>query len=346
MRVFFLYTELADYIRKCFEALAQSGVEVHVVAYPINPEAPFNFDLVNSEVNYYDRESRTVANLDSLLKRVNPDAIFCSGWIDSAYNKLLEKWKNKTTTILISDNAYEPNPKSMASVFRAKLLHKHRFSKAFVAGPPQVEYARKMGFKDEEIGEGFYTADVAEFSSMINPNFSDSFPKRLVFVGRYLDFKGVFDMWRAFSEMNNDHWELHCYGTGAEWERRQEHPKIFHHGFIQPSDFEQIVRLGGIFVLPSLREPWGVVVHEFAAAGFPLILSDKVNSGRAFLSEKENGVSFKAGSVSSLKIKMTEMLEKTSSELRQMAESSKTKAARYTIDRWVSTALNLVNNQE
>lgn len=342
MKVVFLYTELAGYIRKCFEALANAGVEVHVVAYPVNPEAPFDFDRDNSAVKYYDRKSYSQAKPDEILQSIHPDAVFCSGWIDSGYNRVLADWKNKTTTILISDNAYEPNLKSIASAFRAKLFHKHRFSKAFVAGPPQVEYAAKMGFKKEEIGEGFYTADVGEFSSMTNPNFSDSFPRRFVFVGRYLAFKGVFDLWKAFSEMKYDDWELHCYGTGADWEKRVKHPRIFHHGFIQPSDFEQIVSLGGIFVLPSRREPWGVVVHEFAAAGFPLILSDKVNSGRAFLSENENGVSFESGNISSLSIRLDEMSEKSSSELRQMAEASRKKSSRYTVEKWVSTAINLV----
>lgn len=38
----------------------------------------------------------------------------------------------------------------------------------------------------------------------------------------------------------------------------------------------------GVFILPSRIEPWGVVVHEFSAAGFPLLLSDQVGSAESF----------------------------------------------------------------
>ena len=43
------------------------------------------------------------------------------------------------------------------------------------------------------------------------------------------------------------------------------------------------------FILPSKYEPWGVVVHEAACSGLPLILSDSVGSRNELLINNHNG---------------------------------------------------------
>ena len=42
MKFLFLYTEIADYFLACCEELSKHG-EVHVVRWPVNKEAPFQF---------------------------------------------------------------------------------------------------------------------------------------------------------------------------------------------------------------------------------------------------------------------------------------------------------------
>jgi glycosyltransferase involved in cell wall biosynthesis len=44
-----------------------------------------------------------------------------------------------------------------------------------------------------------------------------------------------------------------------------------------------------VFALVSRREPWGVVVNEAAAAGLPLVLSDRVGAAHDLLRPGENG---------------------------------------------------------
>ena len=45
----------------------------------------------------------------------------------------------------------------------------------------------------------------------------------------------------------------------------------------------------GAFILPSHIEPWGVVVHEFAMAGLPIIASDRVGAADSFVINNYNG---------------------------------------------------------
>ncbi len=345
MKVIFLYTELADYIRNCFERLASSGVEVHVVAYPVNPEAPFEFSET-SKASYYDRTDFDDEGLIDLVRGIDAQAIFCSGWIDEGYIATMQAVPFDVNRVLISDNAFMGSLKDRASSLRAKSKFKRLFDYAFVSGEPQRVYAEKMGFKRNEIFKGFYTADEAAFASLKTANEKGDFPKRLVYAGRYLEFKGIFDLWTAFTEIHPKGWELHCVGTGDLWDQRVEHPSIFHHGFLQPSEMKEFMAKGGIFVLPSHKEPWGVVVHEFAAAGFPLLLSDKVNAATAFLNEGQNGFAFKAKNKKDLQRVLSDVVNLPDTTLLKMAEESRELGQSMTVSRWLKTVEVLANRKK
>lgn len=345
MRVLFLYTELAGYIRHCFERLAASGVEVHVVAYPVNPEAPFQFDH-SSKAYYYDRDEMDEQGLVDLVREIDPQAVFCSGWIDEGYIATMEKVPYDTNRVLISDNAFLGKLRDRASLIRAKSKYKRLFDFAFVSGEPQKTYAVKMGFRKNEVFTGFYTADDSFYSQIKTANESGTFPKRIVFAGRYLEFKGIQDLWKAFAQMNHGSWELHCIGLGDLWEQRPIHDSIVHHGFLQPREMADFMRKGGIFVLPSHKEPWGVVVHEFAAAGFPLLLSDRVNAATAFLQDGVNGFSFKAKSKKDLQQKLEKLIGLPDSTLREMALESKETGKNMTVSRWLKTVEVIANRKK
>jgi len=345
MKVVFLYTELAEYIRNCFERLAHSGAEVHVVAYPINIEAPFEFDK-NASAKYYDRNSFNKETLLALVQKIDPSAVFCSGWIDKEYIEVMQKVNLGINRILISDNAFSGSLKNHASLIRAKAKFKKLFDFAFVSGSPQKEYAKKMGFRSNEVFTGFYTADDQKYLAVQTKNDADNFPKRLVFVGRYFDFKGVQDLWDAFVEINTDSWELHCAGTGPLWESRTQQKNIYHHGFLQVPELLDLMNEGGIFVLPSHKEPWGVVVHEFAAAGFPLLLSNKVNARTSFLNDGYNGYTFKATDKADLKKKMIEMMNLPSSSLNEMSQLSRDLAQGMSVSRWLKTVEAIANRRK
>ena len=65
--------------------------------------------------------------------------------------------------------------------------------------------------------------------------------------------------------------------------------------FVEPSRLPELFNNSAAFCLPSHNEHWGVVVHEAAAAGLPLILSDTVFSHTEFLINGYNGWIFESG---------------------------------------------------
>lgn len=340
----FLFTELAGYIVACMKRLAAQGnIEVHVVRWPVNAVAPFQFNLEGENLNFYERKDMSDSQLVEFASNLRPDVIFCSGWIDKGYLKVCREHKHQVRTVLTFDNPWRNTLKqNIASVFGA-LYVKRYFTDCWVSGAPQHVYARKLGFNGAAIHEGFYSCDYDLFHSYYLANReqkSRQFPRRILFVGRYTELKGVRELWKAFvtfKETSDNNWELWCLGKGELESEFPNHPMIKNFGFVQPSELGRFISDTGVFILPSHYEHWGVVVHEYAAAGFPLICSATTSAATAFLKDGVNGFIHAPESSESLVEVFRKLDALTDEELISMGDKSAALAASITPDTWVQT---------
>jgi glycosyltransferase involved in cell wall biosynthesis len=71
-------------------------------------------------------------------------------------------------------------------------------------------------------------------------------------------------------------------------------------GFKNQTELPSYYDLCDVFVLPSVREPWGLVVNEVMNAGRAVIVSDQVGCGPDLVKNGRNGCIFEAGSTDSL----------------------------------------------
>lgn len=349
-KILFLYTELAGYFLTCLKKLTQLfSVEVHVIHYPVNPEAPFIFHKMDKIV-FYEREKLSKNQLHELVQNISPDIILCSGWIDKNYLSVCKKYFQKIPTVLTMDNQWKASAKQYLAILLSRFYFLKIFSHAWVTGMSQQLYAEKLGFKKNKIMAGFYSADVESFSQqyLINKELkTKKFPRRLLYIARYYEFKGIKDLWRAFIELQNEipnEWELWCFGKGDI--SPLVHPKIKHFGFVQPGEMKKYIGQTGAFILPSHFEPWGVAVHEFAAAGFPLICSNEVGAASEFLKEGDNGFLFPAKNINELKIAMKKMFDKSDAELNLMGKCSAELAKKITPEIWTNTLWKIVNENQ
>lgn len=347
-QVLFLYTELAQYFLNCCIYLKKAGADVHVVHWPVNKEAPFQFDF-GSHISFYPRRNYNGGELFQKVDSINPDIIICSGWLDRTYLKICRKYFKKIPTVLALDNHWVGNLKQKLASLISPFSLLNRFSHCWVPGDLQFEYARKLGFNAKDIYKGFYCADVDSFSSLYFENRDKrlrSFPKRLIYIGRYYDFKGLPLLWECFNEIHNEmpnDWELWCIGTGDL--TPVSHPKIKHFGFVQPKDLGKYISEGGAFVLPSIKEPWGVIVHEMSAAGFPLVLSSAVGAAGTFLKHGENGILFNSGNKHSLKAALKSVMQMDKQLLFQMGERSHLLSRIITPEGWAETVIQILNSR-
>ncbi len=341
-KIAFLYTEVAGYFLACVEELAKSA-DVLVLRWPVNKEAPFKFNE-DSSIRIEDRNQYDNAALIRLLKDFNPDIIVGSGWVDKGYLKAIKSFNKKIPCVITLDNHWTGSIKQKIATLISPFYLKRIFTHAWVPGEVQAVYARKLGFKGK-ILKNFYCADVPLFDKKFKNTFNtkkENLPKRFLFVARYVEHKGIFDMWKAFIEIQKEspnEWEMWCLGTGDEWDNRIEHEKIKHFGFVQPNEMEEYIRETSVYILPSKFEPWGVTAQEFAVCGFPMILSDAIGSKEKYLDQ--NGFVFEAGNQNELKGAMQKIIAMDESELLKMGEKSHQVGTSFTPKMWSENILTL-----
>src|SRR5665213_612416 len=101
--IIFLYTEIAPYFLACCNKLAEDyDVNIHIIRYPTNNEAPFVF-FSQQNIHLYNRKDYTRASLTDLIEKTNPSIIICSGWIDKDYLHICKEHVNKIPTVLTLD---------------------------------------------------------------------------------------------------------------------------------------------------------------------------------------------------------------------------------------------------
>jgi glycosyltransferase involved in cell wall biosynthesis len=71
-------------------------------------------------------------------------------------------------------------------------------------------------------------------------------------------------------------------------------------GFRNQSELPAFFDLCDVFVLPSEREPWGLIVNEVMCAGRPVIVSDDVGCGPDLVRNGINGFIYPAGDIAAL----------------------------------------------
>lgn len=347
MTFLFLYTELAGYSMDCFQEHLRLHPEdsIHVVHYPINPEAPFQFQIPRGVV-LHEKKKLGTEGIYELIKQIRPSVILMSGWQDKDYLRLARMAGKTYRFVLCLDNTWRNTWKQWLLLLPARIILRSITRYCWVPGEPQKKYAVILGFNPQNVFTGFYAANLQHYRDLALKTKSQDRPRRFLVVARYIPQKGYDLLWQAFISLHkagNNQWELWCAGTGPLHEHRVQYPGIRHLGFVQPEEMEYLISQTDVFVLPSRFEPWGVAVQEFAAAGMPLILSDAVNAHHAFLKPNKNGFLFKNGDIQSLTSALKTMMETADEQRSQMGHLSATLAGMYDIEAWSSTLHKLAS---
>ena len=341
--VVILYSRLAGYFVNNINTFLNefTNFRAVIIAYPSSKDAPYEFDFHDRIHIAYKQNSHLLSSIidDSTVKM-----ILCSGWFDKDYLKICKQYKKKGVPVICSlDNHWEGTLRQhLASLLSSFFVRKY-FNYAWVPGLWQYEFARRLGFPPTNIKLGLYAVDVSSFRSQ---NFvsriqekSLNYPKKLLYVGRLLKYKWVVELAQCFSELTDDErngWILEIVGNGplndVLSKYKSDNLKLI--PFVQPSALPLIANESGAFCLPSIHENWGVTVQEFAAAGLPLICSDKVGASSTYLIDGYNGFSFFSGSKESLKLILIKFFSQDNKSIVRMAQNSSHLASYFDSTQW------------
>lgn len=353
--ILFLYSEVAAYTVACVNALRQVYPhEIHIVGWDKKKKS--NYKVTFSEnVNYYPRSDfQTPRQLQDFCHHINPELIYVSGRMDNTYLIISKEYRRNGIPVVTGfDNQWQGTYRNYISAIFGYLLYRRYFSHIWVAGIEQYEYAKRLGFPKEKILLNVYSADVLRFNQVHQlsiPKRKEKYPKRLLYVGRFADAKGLdvlVEAYTSIQEKEKNGWSLTLVGNGPLKpyliEKFSVHEEVEVVGFLQPDQLVEEIKSCGAFILPSRKEAWGVVIHEFCAAGFPVLTSNACGAATMFLKHGFNGYQFKSEDTADLKQQLIRVFNNSEETLLKMGGRSHTLAQTITTESWAATLLSVIN---
>lgn len=200
-----------------------------------------------------------------------------------------------------------------------KRLFAKRLSLALVSGRPQGRLMSAVGFDGSiVVTGGVGLANRAERTVKPYRRFTGKF----LYVGRLSSEKNLALLLRVFarSEMVNFH--LTLVGNGPECESLQAlaGSNVSLVGHVPNVRIQEVYESHDVFILPSLREPWGLVVEEALYYGLPVLASSKVGSVEDLILSYGAGLAFDPLSKNSLK----QAIEAMAAQYERYADAART----------------------
>jgi glycosyltransferase involved in cell wall biosynthesis len=290
MKVSILWSRLASYSVAFFKELALTQkCRLQLVYQAASMDAPYpEFDLSFCEDAIVDSPERG-SEIGRAVSQFAPDCILMCSWNFAHFMRIARRSRRRGTFVLAGmDNQWRGTPKQWLGVVTAKVHLKPAIDTFLVAGDRQAWFARKLGY--DNVLYGFYAAEIDKFEG--GPPVSSRAPEFL-FIGRLAEEKGLANLLSAYSIYRSEAchpWGLTIAGTGPLQALVENVPGVRYAGFVPPAELPSLMHTVRCFVLPSTREPWGVVLQEAAASGLPIICTYRCGACTAFVRDGLNGL--------------------------------------------------------
>ncbi len=349
MRVAVLWTKLSGYLDSCLRALAAvEGTELFVSYQASSPDAPYadeQFAWIPHAYRY--PELPDAAELLPRLRDFRPDVMLVASWHVPAYREICRALRGHTLRVCCTDNPWVGSARQWLGVITSPFFVQRLFDAAFVPGDHQAKLVRRLGFSPERTWRGLFSCDHAAFAATLAQRHQQPVPRSFLYVGRLDANKNsdkAIDVLResylAYRSQSPAPWPLLIAGDGPLRHLLVGVAGVEMIGFVQPPQLPSTMLGAGCLLLPSRVEHWGVVLHEAASAGLPIICTSACGGAIHLVRNGYNGYVMNPGSTIELTEAMMRLSSQNETGLRKMGDASFLLSLQFTPQRWAQTVLN------
>ncbi len=338
--IVFLYAEVTPYLMGCINSFCESEDDKKIYLFylnlfkNINPLPKKNLEIIPKN-NF-----KSSKDLILFIKKIHPKSIIVSGRMDKDYLEVARLFKNSINVVTVQDTIYTNSLKQLAQSIFSNYLYRRYFNKFWGIGSPQTRFAQSLGFKKEDIMEGFYVADKIFFNNTIQIEYNNRNDLNLLFIGRLVKEKNIIRLIEAIETINNQSNSkniLVVIGEGEELNKILKYNSVKYLGLKSQTEIIKIAKNCDVFCLPSKYEPWGVVVHEMAAMGLPILSSLNCGSSFDLVKDGINGFKFNPNSKVSIIKSINKFISLSKEEKLEFSKKSKLIASKINHEKWIKT---------
>lgn len=268
----------------------------------------------------------------------DPDVVMRMSWTPPrAYRDVLATRPAGVLRVLMMDNVWLGTPKQWAGRVAHRVLVDPYFDCVLVPSDRTEFFARRLGFGAADVIRGCWSADTDLFGAAPHDGADLAARRRFIAVGRLVEHKGADLLAAAYARYRASvpaPWDLDVVGIGPLAAAFDGIPGVTMHGFRQPAEVAGLMHRASCFVLPSRAEPYGVVVHEAAAAALPMLCTDFAAAVPMFLQDGFNGWTVASGHVDEWVAALARMSSAPAARLGEMSAGSAALSTRITPRGW------------
>ena len=331
-RALLIYVEPTPYVLGTIGRLiARHTAPVEALFVTANLTQPWNLAL--HDVPAFALPARPFAAAREIAKRIATrryGVVHLAGWGHPALLwALVVAWRCRVPVFMESDTPLPANSPLWKRAVR-RLAYPGLFRiprRVLPAGKRQAEYFRYYGVPDDRIVPVHMTVDVTDIMSRSDAarangraalRASFGLPENAVvfiYVGRLEARKGLTTLLAAFSRLHDARANavLLIVGTGSEQPRVEAATRVNaavrYAGRLDHDAVINAYASADVAVLPSIVEPWGLVVNEAMAAGLPVIVSDRAGCVDDLVTPGETGIVVAAGAMEPLHDAMRDLVD-------------------------------------
>lgn len=291
-------------------------------------------DIIGQHVHWIDYDETT--SFHSLGLKV-PSVLFITGWSVPSFMQLArEVRRTGGSVVCMADNSYRGDVRQFVGALAFRTIFGRLFAHVWVPGSAAARLMRFYGVPASRISQGLYTADTTVFRS--RTRITDR-PLRFVFAGQFISRKNVVGLCEAFLQFRKKFHlacDLHLYGSGPLRAKIPSDPDIHVHSFASPQELATAFNDARCFILPSEIDHWGLVVHEAAACGTLLIVSDTTGAGLDLCTDRNSRI-VPAGNTDALAEALSWAAQLSQDELLAASNESIERASSFSVPTWANT---------
>ena len=289
----------------------------------------------------------------------DPQAVVISGYYYPAM-RAAARWAQRhgRVSIFVGDTQWVDRQRIVPREWVKGWWVRRHYDAAFVPGERTSAYLMRMGFPRERIWTGYYVVDNQAFAdgAAAARSQADSLRDRLglperyfLFVGRFAPEKNLLRLLEAYARyrtaVGRQAWGLVLVGSGPQESvlraRAQELRDVVFAGFQQMDRLPAYFGLASCLVLPSVSEPWGLVVNEAMAAGLPVLVSHRCGSVPELVRPGLNGYVCDPLDTDGM-ARLMGVLSSETADVNNMGEASRQIVALYTPETWAQSLADCV----
>jgi len=261
-------------------------------------------------------------------------------------------------TVVMSESNAEDYPRKWLVELAKRKLITWLFDGAVVGGKRARRYMAKLGMRGMAVAVGYDVVDNAFFTELVDGARGSLLQRThrvpfFLYVGRMASEKNISTLLKAFSAYREQggQWSLVLVGDGPladilrqEAGRLSCSESIVFAGYKTASELISFYAHAGCFVLPSKREPWGLVVNEALAAGLPVIVSSHCGCSDDLVEPNCNGFLIDPDEPSQLSQSLRDISQRDPESLRAMGARSREIIREFSPEAFAYNVSALVHN--